>query len=135
MLFRSRLAKPRDLLGVQDDEDRLAGLNPVADELEHSTQKLVRAPVEEGLVDEGWILVADRNSHSAQSYASKVPRLSELKLRPGVAREQEAVVLLVAALQAALLGNAREAVASPRASVLEDGCGLDIGRVAGAARL
>ncbi len=83
-VLAERFAKPRDLLGVQDDEDGLAGLDAVTDELEHPTQKLVRAPVEEGLVDEGWILVADRNSHSAQSYASRVPRLSELKLCPDV---------------------------------------------------
>src|SRR3954471_9126886 len=63
------------------------------------------------------------------------PTLGPLKLCPHLACEQEAVFFLVAALESILLGDAGEAVATPGSPVLEDGCGLNVGGVARAARL
>ena len=37
-VLAERPREPLDLLGVQDDEDRLAGLDPVANELEHPAE-------------------------------------------------------------------------------------------------
>ena len=104
-VLAERLTETVDLVGVQDDEDRLAGLDAAPNELNHPSKKLVRAPVEERLVDESWTWWSTASVTSVQSHGASVPGRAGLKPRPNGAREQEAVVLLVAALDAVFLGE------------------------------